>query len=239
MAVLAERVLDLLKASPGLSDREITDRLFGRDRHQSQVNQVCRLLQSRGKILRVRIGSSPILNHLAGSGFQISIQTQIVGPVPRDFSTSVADSVPEGKERILLLGCVKSKAQSSLPARDLYVSPLWLRRRRYAERASCRWFIVSTQYGLVHPDTKIDPYDGTLIGSPVRVRRAWAAKVRRQLVDVLGDLAEYHFEFHAGREYRDQLIPLLEDARASASTPLANLRRGEQLSWYDDQSYPV
>jgi hypothetical protein len=54
---------------------------------------------------------------------------------------------------ILLIGCVKKKADTARPARELYTSPLFTRRRAYAEAAGVPWFILSSQWGLVAPRT--------------------------------------------------------------------------------------
>jgi hypothetical protein len=42
---------------------------------------------------------------------------------------------------------------------------------------------------------------------------------------------------HAGRDYYDELIPLLNDADATITidTPTAGLRSGETLAWYNDR----
>jgi hypothetical protein len=45
-----------------------------------------------------------------------------------------AEQVTEpGTPSVLLIGCVKGKAPSARPARELYISPLFARRRAYAE----------------------------------------------------------------------------------------------------------
>lgn len=44
---LAERIIELLKQNPGLSDRQIADRLFGIDKPQQPVNIACRNLEKR------------------------------------------------------------------------------------------------------------------------------------------------------------------------------------------------
>ena len=64
MATLAERILELLEAVPGSSDREITDQLFGVSAPQQSINQVCRRLASQGMIVRKerhdgRLGNYP------------------------------------------------------------------------------------------------------------------------------------------------------------------------------------
>ncbi len=44
--------MDLLTTSPGLTDREITDRLAGRQAPQQTVNQMCRGLEKEGRLTR-------------------------------------------------------------------------------------------------------------------------------------------------------------------------------------------
>ena len=45
-------ILVLLSETPGLSDRELTDRIAGPQTHPSQVNQACRQLEQSGHITR-------------------------------------------------------------------------------------------------------------------------------------------------------------------------------------------
>src|SRR3990172_9853687 len=65
--------------------------------------------------------------------------------------------------RVGLVGCTKSKQTHAAPARDLYTpSALFRGRRDYVERSCGRWFVLSAKYGLVDPDSIIEPYDQTL-----------------------------------------------------------------------------
>jgi hypothetical protein len=52
MVSLKEQIINLLNQKPGLTDREITDILFGPDKPPQNVNQTCRNLGSQGIILR-------------------------------------------------------------------------------------------------------------------------------------------------------------------------------------------
>lgn len=52
MATLAVRLIDVIEQHPGETDRFYTNLLFGKSRHQSQVNQEARLLASRGLVVR-------------------------------------------------------------------------------------------------------------------------------------------------------------------------------------------
>jgi hypothetical protein len=64
-----------------------------------------------------------------------------------------------GSDRVLLLGCVKLKREHRAPAKDLYRSPLWVRRRAFAQASGHPWLILSAKHGLVDPDTRLEPYD--------------------------------------------------------------------------------
>jgi hypothetical protein len=47
----------------------------------------------------------------------------------------------------------------AVPAKDAYTKPAFRAWRVYAEQSGCPWFILSTKYGLLHPDQPIEPYD--------------------------------------------------------------------------------
>ena len=59
----------------------------------------------------------------------------------------------------IVVGCVKGKLEGRHHAADLYTSPLWLRRRAYAEAAGRPWFIFSAKHGLLRPEEDIDRYE--------------------------------------------------------------------------------
>jgi len=64
MTSFANRLLAEVQKAPGLSDRELTDRLLGKGTHPSRVNQEARLFEGRGQLFRRarmdgRIGNFP------------------------------------------------------------------------------------------------------------------------------------------------------------------------------------
>lgn len=69
---LPERIIELLKQNPGLSDRQITDKLFGVGKPQQPVNIACRNLEKRGFLLRQSINGSQIGNYLTGQEITFS-----------------------------------------------------------------------------------------------------------------------------------------------------------------------
>jgi len=134
---------------------------------------------------------------------------------------------------VLLVGCVKTKAPEASPARDLYLSPLFERRRRYAESSGRPWYILSAEHGLLDPDSIIEPYDVYLADQTADYRQAWGEWVAAKLTRVRGSIDGLVIEVHAGAAYVDAIDEPLRRHGAVLLTPLARLGMGEQLSWYD------
>ena len=133
---------------------------------------------------------------------------------------------------VLLLGCVQSKLDEPAPAAELFISPLFRARRAYAERSRRRWFVLSSQYGLVRPDEEVAPYDLPMARQPILDRRDWAEQVVTQLTAELGSLKRTTVEIHAGAAYVEPLEPLLSELGATVIAPLRGLGLGKSLAWY-------
>lgn len=133
--------------------------------------------------------------------------------------------------RLLLVSCVSSKRSQQAPARELYVSPLFLKARAYVEAQGSPWFILSAKHGLLAPETMVAPYDQTLNTMPVKERREWAYRVLAELLPRLGGVSTV--TLLAGRLYREFLEAPLA-SRVTVEVPLAGMRIGEQLHWYVD-----
>ena len=127
--------------------------------------------------------------------------------------------------KIILISCVSKKLPNKSKARDLYVSALFKKNLRFAQKLDPdHIFILSAKYGLVDLDDEIEPYDLTLNTMSTAEIRLWANGVLRQLAEV-SDLQQDHFIFLAGDKYRKYLLPRLKNVEI----PLQGLRIGEQL----------
>jgi hypothetical protein len=95
-------------------------------------------------------------------------------------ASSTAESAVSAVSVILVGG---GRAQLSEPAaaRDLYVSPLFARRRARAEASGVPWFVVSGRWGLLDPGDLLAPYCFSLAEQPVNYQRAWGRFVAEQL----------------------------------------------------------
>lgn len=127
------------------------------------------------------------------------------------------------------------KAPTTQPARTLYTSPLFAKRRAAVERSCDAWWILSAAHGLVEPDRMLAPYDQSLNSMGRSARRAWAEKVLTSIDAEVGLHPGDVVEVHAGAAYLDfGLFDGLE-ARVGAGevlVPTRGLSIGRQLAFY-------
>jgi hypothetical protein len=98
-------------------------------------------------------------------------------------ATPVAASSPASSTAVsvILVGGGKAQLGGTAVARDLYVSPLFARRRARAEASGVPWFVVSGRWGLLDPGDVLAPYSFSLAEQSVNYRRAWGRFVAEQL----------------------------------------------------------
>ncbi|MFD1572071.1 DUF6884 domain-containing protein [Halorubrum laminariae] len=136
-----------------------------------------------------------------------------------------------------LVSCTKSKREEAAKPKDLYLESAFFRKaRQYVEANHDAWYILSAKHHLLDPDGEpIEPYDETLSGASADTKREWAETVFEQLREegLLGD--GNRLVFHAGRDYHEELTPLLSETGAEFSVPTDGLQFGETLAWYNDR----
>lgn len=136
---------------------------------------------------------------------------------------------------LILVGCVKSKIKTAaeVRAKNLYDSPLWKCRRKYAERFG-RWYILSAEHGFLDPEKKIGTYDLTMTDMSAAERIGWSNRVLGSIRRELSDLRGKVVEIHAGKFYAESgLEKKLRAAGAIVHRPLKRVRGvGSQRAWY-------
>ena len=125
---------------------------------------------------------------------------------------------------ICLIGCVKMKRSKPCAAVDMYISPLFRLRLRYAQKLGMKCYIISAKYGLLEPQTIIAPYNATLKDMTSRERKMWAIRViqeleRREKIGRGGRVLVL-----AGKEYRQYLARFYR-----VSYPFGGMKFGQQL----------
>ena len=135
---------------------------------------------------------------------------------------------------LCLVACVSVKRPVPSRARDLYASPWFRKARACVEAVGCPWYILSAKYGLLDPNSMIDPYNQTLKTMPVNRRRAWASGVMEQLAPRLAGVGSV--AFLAGSAYREFLGRELRGRGLTIYVPMGGMGIGRQLSWLADQT---
>ena len=136
-----------------------------------------------------------------------------------------------------LVSCTKSKRRQASEPADLYMESAFFRKaREYVETNHDQWYILSAKHHLLEPHgPPVKPYDETLSGASIDRKREWASTVFEQL-RAEGLLDERNrLVFHAGRDYHDELRPLLADTPVTVAVPTNGLQHGETLAWYNDR----
>ncbi len=136
--------------------------------------------------------------------------------------------------RICLVSCVGQKLDHPARAIDLYISPWFKKARGYATRCD-RWYVLSAKYGLVTPDSVIEPYEVTLNKMRKLDRQSWARRVFQALCHVTS--GDDEMIVLAGHKYRETLVPLLQQRGNHIDVPMEGMGIGEQLHWLDEQSW--
>lgn len=129
-----------------------------------------------------------------------------------------------------LISCVSTKRRTASPASELYISPLFLKAKHYAQDRLDKYFILSAKYGLLRPKDKIEPYDLTLNSMSKSEREKWADEVFNKLIKVTSKSDQ--IVFLAGEKYREILQSKLELRGYQTASPLNRMSIGEQLQWY-------
>ena len=136
-----------------------------------------------------------------------------------------------------LVSCTKSKQDYPCKAEEMYrPSPLFTKAYDYATKNYDQAAILSAKYGLLLPHEVIEPYELTLKTIGRKAKKQWAERVYRQLNEKFDFTEISEIYFHAGLDYRNDLIPLLRSEDISVCVPLKGLRQGEQLKWYRENT---
>jgi hypothetical protein len=135
-----------------------------------------------------------------------------------------------------LISCVKTKRNESATPKDLYTSDYFEKMRAYAEQNHDDWWILSAKHGLLDPDGEpIEPYNETLNGARVAEKREWAETLVEQMEQegLLSD--DITLVLHAGKDYYEELLPLIEHTGVSVKIPTEGLGIGEKQAWYKER----
>lgn len=135
-----------------------------------------------------------------------------------------------------LISCSKTKQNYQCRADEMYrPSALFSKAYDYAIEHYDQVAILSAKHGLLIPNEVIEPYEQTLKTMKRKEKMQWAERVYTQLKDKYDFNENSEIFFHAGMDYRENLIPILRREGARIQVPLEGLRQGQQLQWYNNR----
>lgn len=131
--------------------------------------------------------------------------------------------------KIALISCTKLKETKPCTASHMYMpSNLFKKAKSYVGKNYLYWYILSAEYGFLHPNNYIAPYERTLNNMPSEKVKGWSEKVFEDIMKV----RPTEVDFFAGEKYRKYLIPMLEAEGVKCNVPLKGLGIGQQLKFY-------
>ena len=133
--------------------------------------------------------------------------------------------------KIALIGCVKQKANKPQKARELYISPLFVKSLEYAEKINVdKIYVLSAKYGLVPIDKVIEPYEKTLNNMKKNERVEWANEVLSELSKV-SDIMKDEYYILAGKHYYENIYKRLKNVKIV----MEGLQLGQRLQFLNKE----
>jgi hypothetical protein len=132
-------------------------------------------------------------------------------------------------QTIFLVSFGFKKRIGKYPARLLCYSDWFIKASTYAERNGDLWFILSSKYGLLDPDSEVEDYDVVLKDKTVSERKIWAKQVMSDLKSKLN--RKDHVIIFAPKTYREYLMDPIRQLGCTVEVPMAHFTIGKQLHW--------
>ena len=86
-------------------------------------------------------------------------------------------------ENIFIINCSKEKVNYQVKASDMYCSERFNLSKKIVEDNNYEWYILSSKYGLLKPDTIIDPYDKNINDLTKKEKNEYITKIIKQFSD--------------------------------------------------------
>jgi hypothetical protein len=127
-----------------------------------------------------------------------------------------------------LISCSKSKSNKPVFAHKMYTGDISFKSTNVALFDGIPIFYLSSRYGLVVSSDIIEPYDEYIGDKTVPQRKKWASMIIEQMSD--SNLLEKTTEIiiYAGNQYREFIVPYLEERGIKVVVPLENMGNGKQ-----------
>lgn len=111
--------------------------------------------------------------------------------------------------RVAFVQCGDAKQEDleddeTVPAKELYTSTYFIQKRKVAEQLCDEWYIISGEYGLVHPDEPLPHYDTNITEADDEAIHWWHADISAAFATRgLCDRATVEYVVLVGSSYLD------------------------------------
>lgn len=135
---------------------------------------------------------------------------------------------------ILLVSCGKRKSSVPCQAKEMYNSFRFQQIKTIAESLKVRWYIMSAKYGLLSPESIIEPYDMCLINCSDEYQQQWAQCIVREFAGVSKNTT---FAVIANDDYSRNIVPLLVAEGFSVIAPFMHKNEEEVANYMQRASH--
>ena len=136
---------------------------------------------------------------------------------------------------LYLVGCGRAKQGRRTRARDLYTGNLFRACRRHAEAHGTTWRILSGRYGVLRPETVIEPYDASPPRRQLELLQ-WATSAATRLTSDPNLAGGFRVVCLAGAAYSGPICAVLVERGIECTEPLAGLGIGRRLRWLEEHT---
>lgn len=150
--------------------------------------------------------------------------------------TSDTSTVDPDAYRVALVGCGDDKLDTSAPAKDIYQSTYFAKKREYAEELCDDWAIISAEHHVLDPETEIEPYDATVKTMGDTETFEWAQTTNSQLRSAFDWETVEVVDLLLGQDYLVGVEAALSDLPVVVQYPFDGTSgNGEQMGWCSDR----
>lgn len=142
--------------------------------------------------------------------------------------------------KIAFVGCSKNKRNEPCMASEMYdKSALFVLCKQYIiQNKYDMWFILSAKYGLLNPETIIEPYDKSLYEMSRLELKKWENNVIEQVRNIIITVDDnIVVDFYCGIIYRKELVKYLHQFGVVVNEPLKGKGIGQQLKYLKELNY--
>ena len=125
-------------------------------------------------------------------------------------------------QSIFIINCSKEKLNYPIKASDMYCSERFILSKKIAKKQGNKWYVLSAKYGLISPDTIIEPYDISVNDWSEKEKKEYASKVIKQISDY--GIGKDRLVFLCNSPYTNDILKKLEKKKCQIVAPFFHLK---------------